>query len=128
MYIIKTYDHPFTYNDKELIAHISCKYDYEREAPEIGLESEEENEKYLQRFETGEYANILLCVVASCLGEKGEDWLGQVHIVSKDYENQINEAIIDHGMVANAIEELCLSIDKKVHLFKETLGLIYENK
>lgn len=123
MQVHKTYDHPFTYNNKNLTATICCKYDLESSIPEIDLGSEEFNKKYLEKFKTGEFLNIAICVTASCLDECGEDWLSEVHVKAKLIDDNIDYAINRHNMIENAIDDLKSDINKKIKLFEDNLGL-----
>lgn len=92
--------------NKLVVVLIVFEYDYENELLEIGFESNEEQDQYLSKFETGEYSNLFLRVTASALGEKGCDLLGQVHVVSKNADNDLIEIAESHGMINNAIGEL----------------------
>lgn len=119
----KLFDHSFIYKNKNLIASICCKYNYEHDISKIDLESEEEDKEYLKCFETGEYLNLTICVTASWLDEYGEDYLSEVHILAKDADHQIDETITHHNMVENAIYDLKSAIDEKIKLLEDNLEL-----
>lgn len=97
---------------------IVFEYDYENELPEIGFESNKEQDEYLEKFETGEYSNLFLRVIASALGEKGVDSLGQVHVVSKNADNDLIEIAESHGMVETAVGELVKNCEATYLEFK----------
>lgn len=99
--------------NKLVVVLIVFEYDYENESPEIYFDSNEERNKYLSKFETGELSNLFLRVIASALGEKGSDSLGQVHVVSKNADNDLIEIAFQHGMISNAIEELVKNCEAK---------------
>lgn len=73
---------------------------------------EEENKKYLARFERGDLFNGLIIVKASALGVTEQDSLGGCHIRSNNmfnstpFENDVQSIVDDHGMVENAIDQL----------------------
>ena len=99
--------------NKLVVVLIVFEYDYENELPEIGFESNTERNEYLEKFETGEYSNLFLKVIASALGEKGSDSLGQVHVVSKNADNDLIEIAELHQMADNAVKELVKNCEAK---------------
>lgn len=108
--------------NKLVVVLIVFEYDYENELPEIGFDSDKERNEYLSKFETGEFSNLFLRVIASALGEKGSDSLGQVHVVSKNADNDLIEIAISHGMVENAITKLVDACEVKYFNLKEVFA------
>ena len=70
--------------------------------------SEEENQKYMERFENEELLNLDISVeVYSNSGYvSGSDHLGSCHLAVNDLENGIQEMVKDHAMLDNAMEDL----------------------
>lgn len=99
--------------NKLVIVLIVFEYDYENELPDIYFDSDKERDEYLEKFETGELSNLFLRVNVLALGEKGVDSLGQVHVVSKNADNDLIEIAENHGMVENAVQELVKNCEAK---------------
>lgn len=101
--------------NKELNIRIVCEYDWETDPPNVEFESDEENKKYLKRFETGELSNLWVKVTAISLnlGDSADDTLGGIHVLSADAENQLMEAVKEHQMIDNAVNSLISNLEIK---------------
>ena len=106
--------------NKELDLRIVCEYDWETDPPCVEFESDEENEKYLKQFETGEFLNLWVKVTAisSKLGEIADDNLGGIHVLASDAENQLMEAAKEHQMIDNVVEKLISNLENKYRALK----------
>ena len=110
--------------NKELNVRIVCEYDWETDPPNVEFESNEENEKYLKRFETGELSNLWVKVTAISLnlGDSADDTLGGIHVsFSASYgifENQLMEVVNEHQMIDNAVNSLVSNLETKYRALK----------
>lgn len=110
--------------NKELNVRIVCEYDWETDPPDVEFESNEENEKYLKRFETGELSNLWVKVTAISLnlGDFADDTLGGIHVLSADVENQLMESVKEHQMIDNAVNSLISNLETKYRALKGYFG------
>lgn len=99
--------------NRELNVRIVCEYDWETDPPDVEFESDEENKKYIKRFETGELSNLWVKVTAISLnlGNFADDTLGGIHVLSADVENQLMEAVKEHQMIDNAVNSLISNLE-----------------
>lgn len=106
--------------NKNLDLRIVCEYDWETDPPDVEFESNEENEKYLKRFETGELSNLWVKVTAISLnlGDFADDTLGGIHVLSADVENQLMESVKEHQMIDNVTEKLISNLENKYRTLK----------
>ncbi len=106
--------------NKELNVRIVCEYEWETDLPDVEFESDEENKKYLKRFETRELSNLWVKVTAisSKLGEIADDNLGGIHVLTSDTENQLMEAVKENQMIDNVVEKLISNLENKYRALK----------
>lgn len=106
--------------NKELNIRIVCEYEWETDLPDVEFESDEENKKYLKRFETRELSNLWVKVTAisSKLGEIADDNLGGIHVLTSDTENQLMEAVKENQMIDNVVEKLISNLENKYRALK----------
>lgn len=106
--------------NKELNVRIVCEYEWETDLPDVEFESDEENEKYLKRFETGELSNLWVKVTAISLklGEIADDNLGGIHVLTSDTENQLMEAVKENQMIDNVVKKLISNLENKYRALK----------
>lgn len=106
--------------NKELNVRIVCEYDWETDPPCVEFESNEENEKYLKRFETGELSNLWVKVTAIslALGETSDENLGGIHVLASDAENQLMEAVQENQMIDNVVNSLVSNLEIKYRALK----------
>jgi hypothetical protein len=106
--------------NKELNIRIVCEYEWETDLPDVEFESDEENKKYLKRFETGELSNLWVKVTAISLklGEIADDNLGGIHVLTSDTENQLMEAVKENQMIDNVVEKLISNLENKYRALK----------
>ena len=99
--------------NKELNVRIVCEYDWETDPPHVEFESNDENEKYLKRFEMGELSNLWVKVTAISLnlGNFADDTLGGIHVLSANVENELMEAVKEHQMIDNAVNSLISNLE-----------------
>ncbi len=106
--------------NKELNIRIVCEYEWETDLPDVEFESDEENKKYLKRFETGELSNLWVKVTAISLklGEIADDNLGGIHVLTSDTENQLMEAVKENQMIDNVVKKLISNLENKYRALK----------
>lgn len=106
--------------NKELNVRIVCEYDWETDPPDVEFESDEENEKYLKRFETGELSNfwIKVTAISLILHDMAHENLGGIHVLTSDTENQLMEAAKEHQMIDNVVEKLISNLETKYRALK----------
>ena len=110
--------------NKELNVRIVCEYELETDPPNVEFESDEENKKYIKRFETGELSNLWVKVTATSLvlGDWADDTLGGIHVsFSYSYDiftNQLMEVVKDHQMIDNAVNSLISNLEIKYRALK----------
>lgn len=99
--------------NRELNVRILCEYDWETDPPHVEFESNDENEKYLKRFEMGELSNLWVKVTAISLnlGNFADDTLGGIHVLSANVENELMEAVKEHQMIDNAVNSLISNLE-----------------
>ena len=85
--------------------------------------SKEENQKYLDRFVSGELVSLILGVKAEVFGCTGTDLLCGCHINVDNVDADIADCINDKGMVDIAIEDCKRAIREQV----ETLTPFFVN-
>lgn len=129
MDLIKRFNYPFVFRNKELVAIIEFEFGYE----ETQLLYECCSTRYLKDLESGLYTEVYLYVTAKCLGESGYDSIGHICIRNSiefinhvDLVNkQMDEELHNNNMVQNAIDDLIKTIDQKLEIFEKYLGLKY---
>lgn len=87
-----------------------------------------ENEKYLNRFKSGELFMGMITVTAFALGETGADHLGACHLISNNYFNSepfdtsVNDTVNTYDMINNAIDDLLKNLDEKAATLQKYYG------
>lgn len=106
--------------NKNLNVRIVCEYDWETDPPNVEFESNEENEKYLKQFETGELSNLWVKVTAisSKLGEIADENLGGIHVNTLHTENELMEVVLENQMIDNVVENLISNLENKYRALK----------
>lgn len=101
--------------NKGLNVRIVCEYDWETDPPDVEFKSDQENEEYLKRFETGELSNLWVKVsaISLSLNEGASHTLGGIHTLSSDTENQLMEAVKEHHMIDYIVEKLISNLENK---------------
>jgi len=83
-----------------------------------------ENEAYLDQFKSGELFIAVIRVTAEALGEEGTDYLGGCHVHSNNafnsdpFAKDIDQLVMDHGMVDKALGDLMQAILIKANRLK----------
>jgi hypothetical protein len=107
---------------KHIKTVVEYSYDYETDAPDFDWGNEIENRRERKRFELGELQNLILKVEAKALGESGVDYLGQVFVKAKTWEQDLIDTAIPHDMKNNACTELRDNILHKYQIIRNALG------
>jgi len=99
---------PFQLNGRNLLAEITVDVSDEQEPVDVAYETEEENREYIARFDSDELANVCITVTARHVGSnvKASDSLGACHVRTRYFEEDVEETIESHGMVAEALSAL----------------------
>lgn len=76
--------------------------------------NEEENQKYMERFENGELENldILITMFSKSGLVEGTDSLGSCHVRAAHIEDDIKGLIEDHGMLEQAHDDVMENIKR----------------
>lgn len=93
-----------------LYAHLAVMVDYDQVSPDFDFGNEAENQKYLERFNSGEMLNLVITVVATWQGYEGSDILGECHISSKNLEAETLDMITEHEMMDKACIDLVTTL------------------
>jgi hypothetical protein len=125
MHAHKTYTKQGKLNGKLVEFNITEEWAYDDMAVDGSFDfgSEEENQKYLDRFVSGELISLLLGVKAEAFGCTGTDFLGGCHINVDSVDADIKECITFNAMVETAIEDCKHAIKEQV----ETLTPFFVN-
>lgn len=81
--------------------------------------NETDNQEYLSKFESGELESVIISVKASALGISATDNLGQCHVRSSKFSDDIRDLIKDYSMATNALTELKKNIKEQANRLSE---------
>lgn len=101
---------------KLLKAQITVSYDYDQEPVDgtFDFGNEADNTAYIKRFDSGELLSVNVNVEAKALREVGNDSLCACHVKSSSFVNDImQDVVVYHSMIENAVEDLVKKILKK---------------
>ena len=116
MAIHKQYKRAGEIDGKEVEFNITEEWAYDDMAIDGSFDfgSEEENQKYLDRFVSGELISLILGVKAEVFGCTGTDLLCGCHINVDSVDADIRECITSHTMVETATEDCKRAIKEQV--------------
>lgn len=106
----------FEYGGKKFKALIDVSITDDDHPVDVDFEPAE-LKAYLARFESGELLNVVVRVVASWNGIKGEDYLGACHLKAGS-EDDVRQTVEDHGMVAQALDNLSREVFDRLEQLK----------
>ncbi len=112
MRLITQFDHEFQYRGNTHIASVvvQCSDEMESWIGSVAFGSEEADNAYYARVESGELLNVCIAVKATCNGIEGSDYLGSCHVRAQCLNEDVMSTVNDHAMVGEAIADLIVEI------------------
>jgi hypothetical protein len=104
---------------------ITEMWDYDNSPVDGSFGSEKDNQDYLDKFESGELANLLLKVKAEALGCEGSASLGSCHVDVFNTNEEISIFVNEYDMLDEAIEDCKRNIKEQIEVLKPYID---ENK